>query len=137
MFIVSVTLNLIKCSSLPQKQMLNSQANGVLKGPIKKKKTRREDKHFPSSSFAAIRLEFPSSFSLILSFLVSSSLPKHSIVQFRGFLPPFLASCLLTAQFLPMQVCLNLLLENKHPKLAVRSLVHGLGLHTHFVLLWG
>lgn len=35
-----------------------------------------------------------------------------------------------------MQVCLNLLLENKHPKLAMRSLVHGLGLHAHFVLLW-
>lgn len=35
-----------------------------------------------------------------------------------------------------MQVCLNLLLENKHPKLAMRSLIHGLGLHAHFVLLW-
>lgn len=36
-----------------------------------------------------------------------------------------------------MQVCLNLLLENKHPKLAMRSLIHGLGLYAHFVLLWG
>lgn len=35
-----------------------------------------------------------------------------------------------------MQVCFNLLLENKHPKLAMRSLIHGLGLHAHFVLLW-
>lgn len=35
-----------------------------------------------------------------------------------------------------MQVRLNLLLENKHPKLAMRSLIHGLGLHAHFVLLW-
>jgi len=137
MFIVCVTLNLIKCSSLPQKQVLNSQANGVLKSPIKKKNRRRENKHFPSSCFAAILLEPPSSFSLIPSCLVSNSFPKHPVVQFRGFLPPFLASCLLTAQFLPLQVCLNLLLENKHPKLAVRSLVHGLGLHAHFVLLWG
>lgn len=37
MFLVSVTLNLIKCSSLHKKQALNSQANGVLKSPIKKK----------------------------------------------------------------------------------------------------
>lgn len=36
MFIVSMTSNLIKRSSLPQEQVLDSQANGELKSPIKK-----------------------------------------------------------------------------------------------------
>lgn len=52
-------------------------------------------------------------------------------------MPVFLASCLLTVQFLSVKVSFNLLPEYKHPQLAVRSLVHGLGLHAHFVLLWG
>lgn len=135
----SVTLNLIKCSSLSWKQVLNSQTNGILKSPIKKKEKNQTEGRI--STFPHLLL-LPScwnlhAFSLVSSFLVSNSFPNHPIVQFRGFLPPFLASCLLTAQFLSVQVCLNLLLENEHPQLAMRTLVHGLGLHAHFVLLWG
>lgn len=51
------------------------------------------------------------------------------------------SSCLLgrvwPLGFLLVQVCLDLMSEEEHAQLAVRGLVHGLGLHAHPVLLRG
>lgn len=96
MFVVSITFNLIKCSSLPWKQVLDRLMEN-LKALLRKIR-RSEDKHFPSSAFAASLLKSPFSFSLNPSFVSK-----------------FLASGLLTAQFLSVEVSFNLLSENKHP----------------------
>lgn len=39
--------------------------------------------------------------------------------------------------FLPAEVSLDLVPEEEHPQLAVRRLIHGLGLHAHAVLVRG
>ena len=39
--------------------------------------------------------------------------------------------------FLFAEVSFDLVPEEQHPQLAVRRLVHGLGLHAHAVLVWG
>lgn len=44
------------------------------------------------------------------------------------------ATCLL---FLPAEVSLDLVPEDQHPQVPVGGLIHGLGLHTHLVLLRG
>lgn len=50
------------------------------------------------------------------------------------------SSCLLGVcvllLFLLAEVSFDLMPEEQHPQLAVRGLVHGLGLHAHAVLVW-